>query len=342
MPEIAQLAGLHDARPIAAPGLDRQEWLRLRRRGIGGSDIAAICGLNTYTSPYRVYLDKRGEIPFEPDSEAAKWGRRLEPVVAAGWAEDTGIALHPCPGMLSRRDRPWMLANPDYLAGDPDRPAILEIKTRSVWQLEEWESGVPDGPALQVQWYMAVTGAVESFVAALIGGNTLRWHHLVRDQALIETLIAIAARFRDDVAAGRAPVPDGSHATTHLLAYMAHPYAGREHHADAAEVQPLLDRRAELKAAGDPGDALQIAELENGLIAELKGADTCVVNGRIAYTWRATRRFAAARFRTAPTTPTCTRGFKGPPPSSPSTPSMPLGPISSSPTASASSRFRPH
>jgi putative phage-type endonuclease len=292
-----KVRGLPDAVLIAPPGLDRAEWLAVRRRGIGGSDIAAICGMDGYTSPYGAYLDKRGEIPFDTDSEEAKWGRRMEKVIAVGWSEDTGIPLLPSPGTLANRLRTWMLANPDFLAGNPDHPTIVEIKTRSAYQLHEWETGVPDGPALQSQWYMAVTGAVEAYVVALVGGNTLRWHRLTRDQPLIDTLIGIANKFRADVLAGRAPIPDGSAHTSFMLAAQADRDSGRKHHADAATVLPLLNRRAELKAANDPALETEIRALENQLIAELKGADTCLVNGKVAFTWRATRRFAEARFR---------------------------------------------
>ena len=41
-------------------GIERGEWLKLRQNGIGGSDAAAILGLNPYKSPLAVYADKRG------------------------------------------------------------------------------------------------------------------------------------------------------------------------------------------------------------------------------------------------------------------------------------------
>ena len=43
---------------IPTAGMDRQEWLKLRKEGIGGSDAGAICGLNPYASPMSVYQDK--------------------------------------------------------------------------------------------------------------------------------------------------------------------------------------------------------------------------------------------------------------------------------------------
>ncbi|MEU2670067.1 hypothetical protein ABZ622_14570 [Streptomyces sp. NPDC007164] len=57
------------------------------------------------------------------------------------------------------------------------RPSsLLEIKTRSAYQLDEWLAGVPDGPALQTHWYLAVTGHEQAHVAALLGGNRLVVH----------------------------------------------------------------------------------------------------------------------------------------------------------------------
>lgn len=38
-------------------GMSRQEWLKLRKTGIGGSDAGAVCGVNPYASPIHVYLD---------------------------------------------------------------------------------------------------------------------------------------------------------------------------------------------------------------------------------------------------------------------------------------------
>ena len=39
---------------ISTKGMSREEWLKLRKTGIGGSDAGAICGLNPYSSPMKV------------------------------------------------------------------------------------------------------------------------------------------------------------------------------------------------------------------------------------------------------------------------------------------------
>ena len=41
--------------------LSRQEWLQVRKRGIGSSDAAAAVGLNPYKSQLELWLEKTGK-----------------------------------------------------------------------------------------------------------------------------------------------------------------------------------------------------------------------------------------------------------------------------------------
>ena len=43
---------------VSTLNLSKAEWLQYRKRGIGGSDAGAVCGLNPYVSVMDVYLDK--------------------------------------------------------------------------------------------------------------------------------------------------------------------------------------------------------------------------------------------------------------------------------------------
>ena len=42
----------------ATKGLEKEKWLMYRKRGIGGSDAGAVCGLNPYRTAMQVYEDK--------------------------------------------------------------------------------------------------------------------------------------------------------------------------------------------------------------------------------------------------------------------------------------------
>ncbi|HQE50274.1 MAG TPA: YqaJ viral recombinase family protein, partial [Fervidobacterium sp.] len=50
--------------------ITQEEWLQFRKRGIGGSDISAILGLNPWKSPLALYYDKVGENEVEEESIA--------------------------------------------------------------------------------------------------------------------------------------------------------------------------------------------------------------------------------------------------------------------------------
>src|SRR5690606_38820092 len=75
---------------VKTNGMDRSEWLEWRKKGIGGSDAAAIVGLDKYRSAFDVYAEKVGLKAEEPDNEAMRQGRDLEQYVAERFMEATG------------------------------------------------------------------------------------------------------------------------------------------------------------------------------------------------------------------------------------------------------------
>ena len=60
----------------------RIDWLKGRQTGIGGSEIAAICGLNRYKTPMQIWEAKVNPVQDEETSQPAYWGNVLEEVVA--------------------------------------------------------------------------------------------------------------------------------------------------------------------------------------------------------------------------------------------------------------------
>lgn len=62
---------------VSTLGLDHEEWLRYRKNGIGGSDAGAVCGLNPYSSPMKVYYDKTSDETGDFDNESMRQGRDL-------------------------------------------------------------------------------------------------------------------------------------------------------------------------------------------------------------------------------------------------------------------------
>jgi putative phage-type endonuclease len=80
----------------------------MRKTGIGGSDAGAICGLNPYSSPMKVYQDKTSSTISNEDNEAMRQGRDLEDYVARRFMEETGIKVRRSNYMYRNEEYPFM------------------------------------------------------------------------------------------------------------------------------------------------------------------------------------------------------------------------------------------
>ncbi|MNW38755.1 YqaJ-like viral recombinase domain protein [compost metagenome] len=201
--------------------LSYEEWLEYRRRGIGGSDIAAICSISKWRTPMHVYLEKLGESPEEFKSEAAEWGTRLEPLIADKFAQE-----HPDWAIIEKKviychpEQEWALANLDRMIICPKRGrGILEIKTASEYLKHEWDNGnIPDYYYVQLQWYLYIMNLDFGYFATLIGGNRYREYEVYRDDELITQIVRLAEDFWVHyVQARHCPPADGSDACSKLL-----------------------------------------------------------------------------------------------------------------------------
>lgn len=204
--------------------LTREDWLRLRTQGIGGSDVSILAGINPYKSIYELWKEKTGQIePEEAQSEYAYFGSVLEPIVKSEFMKRTGLKVRAKNMILQSTEYPFMIADLDGMVKDQGELCIFEAKTASEYKLSEWKRGVPRAYILQVQHYMAVTGAGKTHIAAIVGGNHF-FHYIVeRDEKLIREMIAMEKEFWErNVLGGIEPQPDGSGATT---AYLNETYA---------------------------------------------------------------------------------------------------------------------
>ncbi len=205
---------------VAAPteNMSHEEWLEFRKKGIGGSDVAAVCGLSKWKSPMAVWLEKTGQIEPEPAGEAAYWGTVMEPIIRNEFRSRTGFKVKELKAILQHKRFPFMLANLDGIVIDPERgEGIFEAKTAGSNMVSEWETSIPDQYALQVQHYLAVSGLNFVYVVALIGGNHFIWRLIERDEAVIDLIIQIESRFWRLVETKIPPEIDGSKASVELL-----------------------------------------------------------------------------------------------------------------------------
>ncbi|PZQ36411.1 MAG: alkaline phosphatase, partial [Pseudomonas putida] len=205
-------------RLVSTKELPREDWLQIRKQGIGSSDAAAAVGLNPYKSQLELWLEKTGRdarLPkADPHDEQSPmyWGNVLEPIVAWHYSKRTSnkvrrinaVLQHPNPEL------PWMLANIDREVIGADDVQILECKTAGINGARLWKEGVPEYVQLQVMHQLAVTGKQAADVAVLLGGQTLEIHRIERDEQMIARLIELERHFWQYVETDTPPPADGS------------------------------------------------------------------------------------------------------------------------------------
>lgn len=212
-------------RLVGTKALPREEWLAVRKSGIGSSDAAAAVGLNPYKSQLELWLEKTGRdgsLPkLDPHDEEspAYWGNILEPIVATHYSKRSGnrvrrinaVLQHPDPAM------PWMLANIDREVIGATDVQILECKTAGINGSRLWKEGVPEYVQLQVMHQLAVTGKQAADVAVLLGGQHLEIHRIERDELMIARLIELERTFWEYVVSDTPPPADGSDSADQAL-----------------------------------------------------------------------------------------------------------------------------
>lgn len=143
----------------------RDEWLTARNNRIGGSDAAAVLGLNPYMTNERLWEIKTGrrEQADISDAEAIMYGSRAEEYLRELFRLDfPEYHVEYAPNnMFTNSTIPWAHASLDgWLKDDKGRNGILEIKTATITSAvhrAKWNNQIPQNYYCQVLWYMMVT-----------------------------------------------------------------------------------------------------------------------------------------------------------------------------------------
>jgi putative phage-type endonuclease len=242
--------------------VQRNEWLTLRKRGLGGSDAAAALGLSRWKSPLELWAEKTGAIPDEePDEtpEIIDWGNILEPIIATQYSKRTCRKTeevqpgeryappmqHPSVPFafvdLDRRQWPAKFSEDEQridervrmacerdaalLASNPSE-GFLEIKNTGVFRRDEWTDEPPLEVQVQVQHAFWVTGAGWASIAVLIGGNRLLWMDVKPNPSFIEQMARKEEAFWRYVETNTAP-PVSHPADRDVLATLYKPEKGK-------------------------------------------------------------------------------------------------------------------
>ena len=268
---------------ISTKNMDREEWLRIRKTGLGGSDAGAVCGLNPYVSPMAVYRDKVSDETELEDNEAMRQGRDLEEYVAQRFMEETGLKVRRSNKMYRSVEYPWMIADVDRMVAGGG--AGLECKTVSAYNKDRWaDGGIPVNYLLQCYHYMIVTGCRTWYLAAVILGQDFQYRRIEYEEETAQNLIALESDFwNNHVLPRHMPDPDGSKSCDEVLEQ----YFRQRGKAEAIELvgfDQKLERRQEIEKT------MKLLETEKRQIdQEIKvfmGDHPVASNGRFKVTWQ--------------------------------------------------------
>ena len=266
---------------IKTAGMSRDAWLEARSHSLGGSDAAAVMGLNPYKSPFALWAEKTGMVP-EPDigeKESVRLGNYLEPYVAQRFSEITGKKVRRENAILKNPDYPWAHANVDRMV--IGEKAGLECKTTSELNLRRFKNGeYPANYYCQCVHYLAVTGYEKWYLAVLIGNRELRIFEIQRDEEEIRSLMESEKRFWELVERRVPPEADGSPATSEALDTL-YPGGGGEMDLTpvSRDIRDYLAIKTQIKALEEQMDAR-----ENAIKAYMADA-TRGTSGGMTVTW---------------------------------------------------------
>lgn len=227
--------------------ITREEWLKARKKGITGTDVAAIAGLSPYKSAVAVWLEKTmPNVEAEEDNERLRLGRDLEEYVARRFEEATNLKLKKTDAIYQSDINDFQLADFDrFVEGEN---AIVELKTVSPFCIKNWNNGnVPLNYQMQCQHYLSVSGFDCCYIAALIFGQDFIIRKINREDKVIDLINNLEKKFWfENVINGTIPIPDGSDDCDKTINELFNTNINNEQEIDLNDYANLLNERQEL------------------------------------------------------------------------------------------------
>lgn len=268
----------------------REDWLAARKRGVGGSEVAALVGCHPYSNPFKLWLEKTGRAPEKDESAPMRLGKAAESMILSEYQRETG-----CVAVLNSSlyadDTHHLLGTPDAFRREPDNEGV-ELKWHGSHQRTKFgdpgTDAVPDHHFIQATTYAGLTHRPRWHFAVLFGNEGITPYTIRFDEDLYGVLREAAARFwRDHILTDRAPELDGS---ADARAYVESRFPRdkaplREANDKEREwLLALLDVRTRIKALEEEEFSLR-TYLETG-VADAAGIE---VSGVARLTWKAAK-----------------------------------------------------
>jgi putative phage-type endonuclease len=181
-------------------------WLEWRQGGVGASDVPVLMGLSDYSTPYKLWLQKRGKEKGQDVNVAMATGHDREAQLRAGYELQEGQDFPAA--CYESLEYPWMRISLDGC--NESLKAGIEMKYVGA---EYYEQGgidtalhtiKPDHMA-QMQYQMLVMGYDFLLYAKTVDGQHFKTQKVQRDMVIQEQAFLAASVFWHHVQADLAP-----------------------------------------------------------------------------------------------------------------------------------------
>ena len=149
--------------------LNREKFLLDRKKGIGGSDVAAILGISPWRTALDVYNDKLSPVIEDEPNEDMKRGIRAERYILEEYVETTGESVETNLDTLVDKEYPFMRANID--AKVIGKNVLVEAKSTKA-PISSWDNKIPEYYKAQVAYYAMLADSECVDIPVLFSGWT--------------------------------------------------------------------------------------------------------------------------------------------------------------------------
>lgn len=194
-----------------------QEWLDARKDDVTASDMAALLGISKFKSRFQLWHEKKGNLENDfVENDRAKWGKRMQNVIAHGICEDNDWSGEDL-GLFYLRDSDLhMGCSLDTKVICPSRgTGLMEVKNVGLDAFSaSWTAD--DAPAyyetqLMTELHMAHKAGLDidfGVIAALVGGNRAMLYFRDYDPEIGAMMDEECAKFWASIDANEEPKPD--------------------------------------------------------------------------------------------------------------------------------------
>lgn len=263
---------------------DRDKWLAVRNKYIGGSEAAIVVGLNKYRSRLSLWAEKLGKVEPEnlDDNMIVQFGSYAEDFVAQQFTKETGKKVRKT-GLYVNDKYPWACASVDRMIVGEN--SLLECKTTGEFNKDDWEGdNIPDSYYVQILHYMATLEYDHCYIAVMFGnGRGFEYKRVDYNEADARELMDAEKMFWELVQTETMPEVDGTDDCAKIL--------GEKFKGGLIEPIDLPSEAADLVAQIDDYSK-QYSELENVIelrknrLREILGDHEVGMLGERTVTWK--------------------------------------------------------